>query len=56
MKYVMQLALDANVSIYVEATRKGGFLYDRLGFEVERLHLNLPGGGTVSFPVIMKSV
>jgi len=57
MKYVMQLALDAKVPIYLEATQKGSSLCDRLSFEVvERLHLDLPGGSTVSLSIMTKSV
>jgi len=57
MKYVMQLALDAKVPVYVEATKKASSLYERLGFEVvERLHIDIPGGGTVSFPAMAKNV
>jgi len=57
MEYVIQLALDAKVPIYLEATQKGGLLYDQLSFEVvERLHLDLPGGSTVSLPIMTKSV
>jgi len=56
MRFVMQLARDANIPIYLEATQQGAFLYDRLGFEVvETLYLDLPDGGTVSLPIMTKS-
>lgn len=56
MQYVMQLARDAGIPIYLEATQQGFFLYDRLGFEVvEKLYLNLPDGSTLSLPIMTKS-
>ena len=56
MQFVMQLARDANIPIYLEATHQGFFLYDWLGFEVvERLYLDLPDGDTVSLPIMTKS-
>ena len=55
MRYVMQLARDAKIPIYLEATQQGRFLYDRLGFEVvRRLHLDLPDGSIVSLPIMTK--
>jgi len=56
MRFVMQLARDANIPVYLEATHQGTFLYDRLGFEVvERLHFNLRDSSTLLLPVMTKS-
>jgi len=56
MQYVMQLARDANVPVYLESTQQGIFLYDRLEFEVVgRLDLDLPDGSISSLQVMMKS-
>jgi len=57
MEHLLQIARDANVPTYLDATYAGSQLYKRIGFEVVKiLKLETADGRILEFPSMIKYV
>lgn len=57
MEHVLQIAREANVPAYIDATYAGSQLYRRIGFEVAKfLKLEMADGRILQLPSMIKHV
>ena len=57
MEHLLQIAREANVPTYLDATSAGSQLYKRIGFEVVKISkLETADGRILEFPSMVKYV